>query len=68
MKIELLKKWKKKKIFSSETMWKNLITQPDDMKQFIMFFFFFFIIKFQSMIFTYDDCALYHQIKTLINF
>ena len=48
-------------------MWKNLITQPDDMKQLIMFFF-FFIIKFQSMTFTYDDCALYYQIKTLINF
>ena len=42
MKIELLKKWKKKKIFSSETMWKNLITQPDDMKQSVMVFFFFF--------------------------
>ena len=67
-KLSSLKNERKKNIYiSSETMWKNLITQPDDMKQLIMLFF-FFIIKFQSMTFTYDDCALYYQIKTLINF
>ena len=42
---------KEKKNFSSETMWKNLITQPDDMKQFIMFFFFFF---FNYKVSVYD--------------
>ena len=43
MKIELLKKIKEKFFFfPSETMWKNLITQPDDMKQSVMVFFFFF--------------------------
>ena len=54
-------------------MWKNhnrtssfLITQPDDMKQFVMLF--FFIIEFQFITSAYDDCALYHQIKTPISF
>ena len=34
----------------------------------ISLFFFFFNIEFQPMSSTFDDCALYHQTKTSINF
>ena len=59
-------KEKKKKIFFRDHVEKS--DYSTRWYETIDYVFFFFIIKFQSMTFTYDDCALYYQIKTLINF